>query len=331
MSLESTLELAQYTERELLHTTSGSPTSQRDDIVDHLDIANKMIHAGGDILNFDENNERIREEVAFGFALSENPEIVTLQAPITTRTVTVSNDTNSLTFDATISTELDDWYIKIDSDDEIYRISDHTGGTNTATISGVYVNDNQTAASCKIFKLRYTVSPTGGYLGIVGPFKAKDNRKISITDKNELRKRYPLFSVSEAFPEFSGILFSDESSLTVEMSHYSKEMERLELDLIPKPSTLDTTSVNPSMPGHKRIVLAHTAAFFIARRNKDPNAASHLITARDLFSGLVEWNSRILKSADGDYGRIIPAYGSVGGESIFGNTSPSHRVEFPVS
>lgn len=308
MPFSTTTELAEFVEKELGHDVSGA-SSQRTDVVSHLDRAHKIVLAGGGFLNYDESGRRQSDEINFSFARSQNPKILNLIAAIEPDDITanVTNNSTTVTFsaDPNSGTSIEGYHIRFGNDQEVYRISAHTAATTTATLDAAYVNDTATEVGIKVFKLQYTVG-SGDILKLIGPIRSYgDNFEISLFDRDELLENWPLSDVSKAFPSAACLLLESSGTLTLQFNSYPEDMERVELDYVPIPSTLDTTSVNPIIPAQFRLVLAHMACYSLLLRNEDTRATEHLRTARMLFQELAAWNNSLYTTGDAKIGKIL--------------------------
>ena len=287
-------------------------SSQRTDIVSHLDEAHKVILAGGGILNYSETGRRERQDVTFSFARAQNPYILTLLPAVTTATITATRNSNSVSFaaDPNAGTSIAGYFIRTNNEDEVYRVSAHTAAATTATLDGVYVGSaNLSAATCEIFKLHYQIGASD-ILQLISPIRCYNSSnpegdKIKIVDKDELLDAFPLRSTGMKFPESCAVLKELTGNVTVQMSSYPDALKRIEVDYIPIPTTLDTSSSDPIIPSQYRKILSYLAAHYMAFRNGDTRAPAFLQTARMMFSELVEWNERLTSAGDPDHGRVI--------------------------
>lgn len=84
-------------------------------------------------------------------------EIVQTVPDYTTGTVATTADSTSITFSGTIAVSRANSYVQFEDSNDWYKITAHTAGTATATISPAAINTN-TAATYKIRKLHYTTS-----------------------------------------------------------------------------------------------------------------------------------------------------------------------------
>jgi len=314
MAFSTTTELAQFAEKELGHNLSGS-SSQRDDIVDHLDRAHKIVLAGGGILNWTETAKgprRKRDEVDFLWAREQNPLIVNTVVPWEsgfTASVTNNSTTITLNTDPTSGVDLSDYHIRIGEDGEVYRITSNS--TVTLTIDAAYVGDTNATATAKIFKLIYSFG-SSNILKYLGPIRLSSSSnsssrdRINLVDRNEMLDQSPMSQIRRSFPSVAGILKYNAGTLTVQLNDYTENLERMVLDYIAIPSTLDTSTINPIIPAEYRLCIAYLAAYFMLQRNDDDRAKTVLGIARDIFDELVDFNKELLSSGDTNHGRIVP-------------------------
>jgi len=304
MAFSTTTELAQYVEKELGHNLSGSTaSSQRTDIVSHLDRAHKLVLAGGGFLNYDEKGYRKNQDVVFSFARATNPKIINTVAPIDTGftvDATLSSTTITFSSDPNSGVSVQGYHIVISGG--IYRISSHTAASTTATLDAAFVDTTVTGANFSLFKLQYTVG-SSDVLRLLSPARTIQG-KLDLLDKDELLDRYPLNEVSKAFPCHAAIINESSGTFTFQLSSYPDDIERLEFDYVAIPTTLDTTSTDPILPAQHRLVLAELACYYMLMRNDDSRAAQHLAIARQMFQALVDWNSQNTGGADSDFGRV---------------------------
>lgn len=311
MAFETTKELRQYVESELGHELDvNASSSDKTAIINHLDRAHKIVCGGGGLLNYDERNVRIRDEVTFAWARSKFPKIVTLQTSIENLDCSVTNNSASATLSATYATSLTDWFIRFSEKEEVYRISAHSADSASITLDGVYVEDSGTK-DCTIFKLVYDIG-SDDVLGLISPVVTHDGESnISITDFQELNKRYPIQSVCKQFPSMAGILKEADGTVTVQFNSYPDELERIEVNYIPIPATLVEDSQDPIIPKQHRLVIAELAAYHMLIRNDDDRAIAHLQNARLMFRDLVAHNEQLYGGADENLGRVFHNYNPI--------------------
>lgn len=93
------------------------------------------------------------------FLRNSTPLIINTVIDYTTGTCTVSADSTSVTFSAVIAASKTGQYIQFASSNDWYRITAHTAGASTATISPAAISANTTAAYT-IRKFHYSLDST---------------------------------------------------------------------------------------------------------------------------------------------------------------------------
>lgn len=127
-----------------------------------------------------------------------------------------------------------------------------------------------------------------------------------MVDLNELKDRFPWGRIESGKPTLAAVVSQGQGTVTVRLSHYPDEATRLELDWVPIPTALDTTSSDPLLPKHHRIILVHLAAFYHLRRRNDERARDHLATAKQLYEAMVTEARQIYGGNDEMFGAIAP-------------------------
>ena len=319
MAYSNTNALAVFCERELGHNLSGS-SSQRSDIVSHLDRAHKIVLAGGGILNYTIEGKRLRENVVFPFARSQYPKVITLASNITPVLVTATRASNAITLNAAPSVaNVNGYFIRINAEPELYRIAAHANAATSATLDGDYVGpDNVSAGNCVIFPLQYTVG-SNDILQIISPIRCfsstNDARSIDLVDKDELLKNLPLSKVQNEFPKQAAVIRESNANVTLQFASFPDDYARVEVDYIPVPTALAVDSVNPIIPEQYCLTIAYLACYLMANRNNDNRAPNFLQQARMEFMQLVNWSDQLMSAGDPDKGRVKLS-GMSGGKKI---------------
>lgn len=306
MALSTTSDLLTYMQDELGDT---SPTAaQQAKYLDLLDRAHKVIVAGGSELNTDDEGSTNGRPFLFPWAVEEDPIVVNTEEKVTTGTISVTKGSTSATLSATYASSLADWHLKIDGTNTAYKIAAHTAGTDAITLDAEYIDTTDSAANYTIFKLDYTFEPASGSMAIPAGKIVVSNRyyNIDITGRAQLEKEYPIHRVSQGAVQYAGLLVQTTNGLKLRLSHYTSDVERLELYYVKVPTTLTTGGVDPIMPSHHRIVVPHLALYYALRRYDDNRAESHLQTARYLFKNMKEEAAHLYQGSDDYFAAIIP-------------------------
>lgn len=107
------------------------------------------------------------QDIAGNFQWSwlKDREAVTMEVDYTTGTVAVAAGGTALTFSGTIATSKTGYYIQFNGDDDWYKITAHTAGTATATISPAYAQTTAlTTATFIVRKYAYSLSSSCEYV-----------------------------------------------------------------------------------------------------------------------------------------------------------------------
>lgn len=311
MAYETTTELRDLLAEEVGDTSASTSTLTR--FVGLLDRAHKTILSGGGELNMDQRGNPIRRPFLFPWALSSTPIIVNTVAPITAGTASITKDSTSVTMSTSVTPDVANWFIRFNSEEELYRVATHGGSSTAITLDAACVNTTDTAATYTLFKLDYDFGD-GSSTKILLPSDSVrayqsdigGQAKLSIVDLNELSDRYPLFDTSQASPRLLGLVKQGDYSLNLRLSHYPESLERMELQYIPAPTELDTSSENPLIPKHHRTVLVHLAAFYHLRKRDDDRASSHLKSAQNLFDAMIAEARQTYGGQDEKFGHVSP-------------------------
>lgn len=306
---ETTLELVQFVERAAGELDDGS-SPFRSDIEILVDMAHKAIVSGG--AELDEEGQRPH---VFAWAKSANNIPLKIVPKIASGTINATEDSTTITFSSNISQDLTDWFIRINEGDEVYRITAHTPGTNTATIDLGFIDSTVVGASYEAFKLRYTFGssnillPTGNIK--VHRYKKMDKSFIDVRSKEALEEMYPLSKVKEEDPCIAGIVNFSDGNLTVQLNAYPKEALRMELPFIPIPADLTIGGNDPIVPAHKRVVIAELAAHYFLVNRDDDRATLHFNRAVRQFASLVNETSAFDEALNHEFGQLRPRTGII--------------------
>jgi len=303
-NLQTTTDLRDYVLEgmgELAGTTSPFATK----VVTQLVRCNRGLHAGGFGLVPD-----IRRPILFPWALSEFPVVVNFEAPIETGTVSVTKGSTSATLSDAPASTVAGFYLKVDETGEVYRVTAHTGGTGGLTLDAAYVGDTAGTATYDLFKIRYTFG--SDILTPVSPIRVfwnnfMESRELEIVGKRAMERSYPLARIRKDFPHEGAIVKDDgDGTLTLQFNAYPEAVQRMEMDYITEPPTLDTSSVNPVMPVHQRVAIAEWTLFYMLREADDDRAVAQLSIARAQFDAMVLEAQGQQEAGARQVGRVIP-------------------------
>jgi len=231
-----------------------------------------------------------------------------LQPTYDTGTVSVTNNSNAITFSASITDSMAGRHFRVENTGSIYKISAHTAGTDTGTLDSVYTEDTNSAANYKLMKLDYDLA--SDVLAITGSMKPQGGGEIIHADPSEIEQRYPLYDVQSGTPKLFGML----SETSVRFSHYGETEDndfiRVDYDYIYRPSDLANDSNEPPIPLQYRHVLSDLALFKLLLDKEDSRATDIGAQAKGTINAMINRQNALM----GKSGRIGHIY-----------TRPNHR------
>src|SRR3990167_5499521 len=147
---------------------------------------------------------------------SSAPGVLTLDPVIETGTVSVTNNSTSITFSIAPTPSVALRYFKTTDQADVFRISAHTAAATAATLDSVYTGDTHTAATYKVMAIEYTLA--SDVKNLIGPMRAYQDQvyRIEGIDENSLDRDYPLREIQGGVPR----AFSMITNSKVRFSHY---------------------------------------------------------------------------------------------------------------
>ena len=189
---------------------------------------------------------------------------ITLQPTIKTGTVSVTNNSASVTFSGNITPDLmDGWFLSVNNESDVYQFSVHGGNQNSATLDSVFTGTTNTAAGYRLMKLDYDLA--SDTLKPIAEFHSSQDNQYSITGMSlrKMDKEYPVNLIEAGVP--SRFAMVDEN--TVRFNKFGDDNGgyiRLDYDYLKKPSDLTNSgSEEPLLPLQYRHVLADMALYFV--------------------------------------------------------------------
>lgn len=230
-----------------------------------------------------------------------------LQAKITTGTVSVSNNSATATLSASQSTDVVNWFFKVDNHEGIFQISTHGGSSATLTLDSVYTGDDNTTASYKLVKLDYPLASDA--IEVLSPMETpfNANRRFNFDGKIQgvsLQSVPWRVDLLAGIPEF----FSQIDENTIRFNRYTDEdLIRVDYRYKKRPDDLtDSGSEEPEVPWRHRHVLANMVLFDLFKAKNDDRADTTSLIAKQGLKAMAVENQHRLSIMDGTYGRIVP-------------------------
>lgn len=245
----------------------------------------------------------------------DKPGVLTLR-PALTGTCTVTQDSTTVTLDLTQTTDLVEYYFRIDTHPDIFRVETHGGGVNVV-LDAVYTGDNATAAPYTVFALEYNLAtdvmritaPLSCYVASVSGSSWGTYRICRVAPAE--------LSVWEATNGDSGIpdKFAEIGPVTagvkrIRMNRYLgseyPNLVRVEYEYLYRPTelTLPGSTEEPVLPQEWRHLLSDfTLAFLFGQKNDDRASAASQFAMAGLM-GMVQENRYRMTTATRDLFRI---------------------------
>ncbi len=239
--------------------------------------------------------------------------VLTLDPIYDTGTVSVTNNSTTITFSAVIVASQAGRHFKVDDHADVFIISSHVAGTNTATLESVYTGTTDGTANYRNMKLDYDLASDMLYL--TSPFLAfQDSRQeIPIIDLDTLRTKYPLNEAGSGVPRNAAYI----GEKKVRFSHYggttSTDFIKLDYEYIYEPADLADDTVEPLVPRQYRKILSDWALTYILADQDDSKAGDIGALARSGIQAMARDHRRRTQSASGteNFGRIYPRQGEI--------------------
>jgi hypothetical protein len=234
---------------------------------------------------------------------------LTMQAPISTGTVEVTQDSTAITFSDAPAVSVAGWHFRVSGILPVYKIAAHTAGATTATLDSVYTDTTDSAAVYKLMKLEYSLAADLGELisPMRTPVSNEDGYRITGVDTlDAMLSNFPLQSVQQGAPS----RFAITGDSTVQFNRYYSGLLRIEYDysLIPDPLA-NTAAEEPVIPQRFRKILADVMTYFILLDKNDNRADSALLAAKAVLASMKRIQQARMARL-GSTGKIFPRRGN---------------------
>ena len=281
---------------------AGEPTDNTSDFESHvLDLVNRAYRAiwtgGGEFV--EDMNE------PWLWLKKDPPGVLILQPSIRTGTVSVTNNSASITFSSAPAASVAGYHFRTDDDGTVYRISAHTGGAAAATLDSVYTGLNNTAAAFRLMKLEYSLAADA--MRVIAPMRVQTalTDEIDGIDLSALDLNYPLTSIEGGVPD----KFAPVTESKVRFNRYGGELStdllRVEYDYLAEPTALtDDVSSIPLVPLSYRQIIADIALFYLFTGKSDARAETIGAQARAGLKAMASDNRARMKQYSRSFGQV---------------------------
>ncbi|HHT9137735.1 MAG TPA: hypothetical protein ACFYEK_10910 [Candidatus Wunengus sp. YC60] len=291
--------------------TSGQTTSSSDSFynraIEHINRARLELIKGVSPLD-------PTKRTTFKWAIKYPPYTLVLQPKITTTSVSVTNNNSTVTFSAIIVTSMAGYHFIVDDEYDVYRISSHTAGTDTATLDSVYTGDTNSSATFKLVKVEYELG-SNDIIRLISPINAyrttvnnNPNYKIYGIDEDRFDADFPLADIYSGTPDYFKVVKIADGNWTVVFNKYSKEnLIKIEYNIIQLPSDLTSSSAATEIliPKEYRQVCCDWASSLLLTDKSDDKATNLLQKAQAGYSSMVMDSKNLYSDIDPSFGRMI--------------------------
>lgn len=227
---------------------------------------------------------------------------IILEPRISIGTVSVTSGSSTVIFSNPPSFSVKGWNFKVYGNDEMFTISSHTAGSNTAILDSVYVGgDSSISASYLLFKTDYDLP--SDFKKFVGPLWADNlivpNGGLKGIELEEFNLRNRLNSITLEVPTEFAFLHNEKIRFNCAGS-LSGERRRIKFRYVFSPPLLqNTTGEEPVIPVEYRSILAHGTTYFILlSKNDDRSLVYYKMAQTKLMNMIDDYRSTVYNSAD---------------------------------
>lgn len=243
------------------------------------------------------------------------PGVLTLNPVIESGTVSVTNNSASITFSDNITPSIVGRFIEFDGDvGDIFRVSTHTSGTATATLDSPYTGTSG-SYTYRAMQLEYTLATDT--LRVIAPMRIQRDRhhRIDGMDLTSLDRDYPIAYIESGAPDRFALVTENKIRFNRYGGTASGEYIRVEYDYLQQPAVeLTDDSVEPLIPLKDRGVLADLALFYLLQAKGDNRAVEIGAQAKGGLEAMaIDNRARMTQMSGGNVGQIYSRPRNVGG------------------
>lgn len=251
--------------------------------------------------------------ITFKWAIKSPTSVLILQPKYDTDTVAVTNGSNTATLSTPGSTDFTDYHLILDEEDDVHRVSSHSGGNATLTLDAAYTGDTDAAASYKLVKVQYNIG-SSDIMRLVEPFRVYeagpegDVYLVNSMDNAEFDKTWPLSRVTSGIPSKFKVVKENDGTWTIQFNRYRDEDQmRAEYDYIDVPSDLTASpDTTPEVPREYRSIISDWVAALVLQDKNDNKATSFFNLAQNNWRSMVkEYDARAFGMTT-RFGKITP-------------------------
>lgn len=283
----------------------GEPTDGSSDyasaIVEYLNRAYRAMWNGGT-----EFDPELQED--WYWLKKDTPGLLTLVPTIQTGSVSVTNNSASITFSSAPASSVAGFFFKTTLHPDVFRIASHTGGAAAATLDGVYTGTTASAATYQLAKGEYSLA--SDVLRIISPMRiqaaASDQGEIDGVELSALERDWPLSDIQTGAPtQFAHVTETKVRFNKMGLTDAATSLMRVEYDYLLVPADLANDTNAPLVPLPYRHVLADMTLYFLLIAKNDDRANQTSLQARAGLRAMSRDNRRRMVNYSRSAGQIL--------------------------
>jgi hypothetical protein len=226
-----------------------------------------------------EFNDEINEE--WWWLHKDPPGVLVLEPPYKVGTVSVTNNSSAILFDAPVAASRVGWFFRAEGHADVFRVLSHTAGSAAMVLDSVYTGLTAGIKTYQLFKLEYnlpadvyritdSMQVQNGYGAIVG------------VELSTMNRDYPLSQARMGIPD----QFANVTETKIRFNRCGIDtngsLVRVEYDYLFRPTPLiNAVDEEPVVPRQYRQILADIAYFYIlqSKSNGSQEQSSQLSQA----------------------------------------------------
>lgn len=289
-------------------TRAGELTDGTSDLealtLDFLNRAYRAIWAGGGEIEPTIN-------CVWWWLRADDQGVLTLNPTISDGTVSVTNNSTSITFSSGPTPSVAGRHFKVNDHADVFIVSSHTAGNTAATLESVYTGTTDTAANYDVFQLDYDLASDLLYLS--APMHAFQDGRIEIYGITlaELARDWPLNLVYTGVPRRFAMIGTQKVRFSHGGGTSSTDLIKIDYEYTKVPSDLADDANEPLIPLAHRSIIADYALSLLLAKKEDSQANIYAdLARRGLVAMYGEHTYRTARSGS-NYGKILPRQGDV--------------------
>ena len=244
---------------------------------------------------------------AWWWLRADDQGVLTLNPVIDSGTVSVENNSATITFSSAPTPSVAGRHFKVDDHADVFIISAHTATEAGATLESVYTGPTNTEASFRVMQIDYDLATDVLHLSQAMTAFQDGQGKIIGIDLPELTAKWPRNTLSSGVPKN----FSMIADQKVRFSHYggidNTDLIKVDYEYMRLPTDLADDTNNPIVPREYRYILADWAlAFLFSAKDDTKSGDAAALAQRGLQAMAKENRRRMVRQGGGAFGKIHP-------------------------